>query len=237
MTRPESSADLDIDTPAEIGAWFQDLIAEQVPIHFEGPADEEWTVQAHRVHPAHQHIDFRLPSLKLEAPVWVLRGPLRAHATLRRIRLDFEAPPARELLSDAGLPLLRLALPTLLRRHQRRQAFRVQPTSSHHPRAWLPRPGALPLSLRTMDLSAGGVALLWPPALPLPQPGDLLPGVELELGRDHRLRLQLQVQHLGEEPGESLARVGCAFVGLKPETERELALYLNHLQRRQRGLR
>lgn len=237
MNRPEAPADLDIDNPAEIGAWFHDLGTEQAAVHFEGPEGEVWTVHMHRVVPGKALLEFRLPSLKLDAPAWVLRGPLWAHATLRRIRLDFEAPAQRELLSDAGLPLLRMALPAQLRRHQRRQAFRVQPTSVHHPRAWLPRAGALPMNLRTVDLSAGGVALLWPPALPLPRPGDLLPGVELELGRDHRLRLQLQVQHLGEAPGETQVRVGCAFVGLSADGERELALYLNHLQRRQRGLR
>lgn len=237
MNRPEALVDLDIENPAEIGAWFQDLADEQTPVHLAGPAGQAWTLQALRLQPITQQIDLRLPSLMPEAPEWVLRGPVQAHATLDRIRLDFELPATRVLLADGGLPLLRLPLPTRLRRHQRRQAFRVQPTSLQHPRAWLPRPGALPLCLRTADLSAGGVALLWPASHPLPQPGDLLPGVELELGREQRLPLQLQVQHLGEAAGESSTRVGCAYVQLPPQTERQLALYLNNLQRRQRGLK
>lgn len=237
MNRPEILADLDIANPAEISAWFQNLVDEQVSVHLEGPAGQTWTLQALACLPSTHQFDLRLPSLNLAAPAWVLQGPVHAHATLRRIRLDFELPAPRLLLADAGLPLLRAPLPAELRRHQRRQAFRVQPASSHHPRAWLPRPGALPLAVRTVDLSAGGVALLWPAALPLPLVGDLLPGVELELGRDQRLPVQLQVQHLKDEPPETEPHVGCAFIGLSPAAERQLALYLNHLQRRQRGLR
>ncbi|MFO1253829.1 MAG: PilZ domain-containing protein [Inhella sp.] len=237
MNRPESLADLDIANPAEIGAWFQDLVDEQASVHLEGPDGQSWTLQAQQVQPGSHALELRLPSLKPEAPAWVLKGPVQAHATLNRIRLDFELPAARELRVNGGLPLLCLPLPALLRRHQRRQAFRVQPTSLHHPRAWLPRPGALPLCLRTADLSAGGLSLLWPASQPLPRPGDLLPGVELELGRDQRVALQLQVQHLDETRAEPDPRVGCAFVGLSPQTERQLALYLNNLQRRQRGLR
>lgn len=235
MTRPEALANLDIDNPAEIAAWFQGLAAEQASVQLEGPAGQRWTLQAVRVQP--QGLELRLPGLKPEAPDWVLRGPVRAHATLQRIQLDFTLPDARELLTDGGLPRLRIALPTGLRRHQRRQAFRVQPSSAHHPRAWLPRAGALPLCLRTADLSAGGVALLWPAAQALPQTGDLLPGVELELGREQRLPVQLQVQHLSAEPGDTSTRVGCAFIGLSAGAERQLALFLNQLQRKLRGLR
>ena len=236
---PHSAAhdELTIENPGEIAGWLEEMVDDQVPLHLESAQGQEtWTLQPLRVKRSPGQLDLRLPGLGLQAPAWVLSGPVHAHAALDRIRLEFDLPARRQLVDEGGLPLLRLALPESLRRHQRRQAFRVQPSSVHHPRALLPRASALPLRLRTADLSAGGMALLWSASLPVPQAGDLLPGIELELARDQRVTVQLQVQHVRPaEPGEQPV-VGCAFVALSALAERQLALYLNQLQRRQRNL-
>lgn len=229
--------ELNIEHPGEIAAWLEEMVGDQVPLHLDDALGQQsWTLQPLRVSRTPGHLDLRLPGLGLEAPAWVLKGPVQAHAALDRIRLDFELPTQRQLVDEQGLPLLRVALPERLRRHQRRQAYRVQPASAHHPRVLLPRSADLPLRLRTADLSAGGVALAWSASLPLPQAGELLPDVELELGHELRVSVQLRVQHVRPPDAGESALVGCAFVALSPQAERQLALYLNQLQRRQRGV-
>ena len=130
--------------------------------------------------------------------------------------------------------MLRIALPARLRRHQRRQAFRVSPVSQHHPRALVPVAGQpRPLRLNTQDLSAGGVALIWSSKDGPPSVDQRLDGVELELERDLRLSVNLRVEHLRHNArGEWV--LGCAFVNLPAQTERQLLLHLNQLQRRHR---
>ena len=237
MPHSPTRDELSIEHPGEIAGWLEEMVDDQVPLCLDGTQGHEtWSLQPLCVRRAPAQLDLRLPGLGLQAPSWVLRGPVHAHAALDRIRLEFDLPAERQLVDVGGVPVLRLALPESLRRHQRRQAFRVQPTHLHRPRALLPRVGTLPLRLRAVDLSAGGVALLWSPSLPVPQPGDLLPGVELELARDQRFIVQLQVQHVRPGEGGEPPMLGCAFVALSSDAERHLALYLNQLQRRQRNL-
>ncbi|MBB5205906.1 c-di-GMP-binding flagellar brake protein YcgR [Inhella inkyongensis] len=232
---PQDDSDLLIEHPSEVCAWLEEMVDDQAPLHLEEPGGRHLTLQPLRFVRTPAVLELKLPGVVAQLPDWLLDGPVHAHALLDRIRLDFDLG-RRALAEHEGLPVLRLDLPARLRRHQRRQAFRVQPASVHHPRALLPRGSSLPLRLRTADLSAGGVGILWADALPLPQPGDLLPQVDIELARDLRIQVRLQVQHVRAAQADQPPLVGCAFVELSPMAERQLSLHLNQMQRRQRNL-
>ena len=225
------SQDLDellLDHPSEIAALLDELVDSATPLQLEPPGGELLTLAPLRQDREKGLLWLRLPGLQGGLPPWLLDGPVHAHALLARVRIDFELG-RRDLVDDAGLPALRLAVPTQMRRHQRRQSFRVPSLSQHHPRALLP--GAL--SLAALDISAGGVALVWPAGQDLPVPGELLGPLELELERELRLTTSLRVSHCRRREDGS-AVLGCAFETLTAANERLLAQQLQKLQRRAR---
>ncbi len=228
--------DLEIDHPSEIAALLDEAAQSAVRLHLSSKHEEPMALPLLRWDPSNGLL-LRLPGLRAEAPAWLLQGPVHAHAVLDKVRIDFDLDLERRLTEVDGLPVLQLGVPSRLRRHQRRQAFRVTPMSQHHPRALLPQATqSRPLRLSTQDLSAGGVALVWPNAeATVPELGQLLDGVELELEREVRMPVSLKVEHLRRnDEGQSV--LGCAFVGMSAPAERLLLLHLNQMQRRQRLL-
>jgi flagellar brake protein len=228
--------DLEIDHPSEIAALLDEAAQSTVRLHLSGKHEEAMALPLLRWDPSNGLL-LRLPGLRAEAPAWLLQGPVHAHAVLDKVRIDFDLDFERRLTEADGLPVLQLNVPSRVRRHQRRQAFRVAPLSLHHPRALLAQAGqSRPLRLTTQDLSAGGVALVWPNAeTAVPEIGQLLDGVELELERELRMPVSLKVEHLRQnEEGQWV--LGCAFMALTAQAERLLLLHLNQMQRRQRLL-
>lgn len=225
--------DFDIEHPAEVAALLQEMLDDQVRLHLSAGAEQELALQPLRLD--RHHLVLRWHAIEGgHLPAWLAQGAVHAHATLDRIRLDFELE-ARELRAEVVPPELWLTLPMRLRRHQRRQAFRVQPPSQHYPRAALRAPGgaaALPLSL--LNLSAGGLAVRWPRLWPLPEPGNEVEGLELELARQQLLRVKVSVEHVLMQPEGPV--VGLSFVALPPMAERQIQQHLNEAQRRARTL-
>lgn len=173
----------------------------------------------------------------------VLQGEaLSATAYLDRIPLQFDLAGVLSL-STAGAagtePLrLRSHLPALLYRFQRRQTFRVRPTP-RTPHAVLQHPQQaaqqVPLRLRILDLSLGGLALWLPPEITPFEPGSLLPAVQVELNSGTRFQaaMQLQNSHTGDASGRQM---GLSFAQINAAAERELQLYIEQIQRRTRLL-
>lgn len=224
-----TDTDLELSHPADISALLDELVASQASVLLSPPGGGELSLQALRLDG--DSLLLRLPLLQTP-PAWLLGGPVIAQALLARVRIEF-ALGERRLDQDEGRPVLRLRLPARIRRHQRRQTFRVSPLSSHHPRLLLPWQGqALRLSAR--DLSAGGIALRWPAQAPAPTPGSEFADAVLEVSRELRLPLRLRVEHV--QTGFDEAIIGCAFIGLAPQGERQLLQQLQLMQRRQRKL-
>lgn len=217
-----------LDHPSEIAALLDELVETATPLHLSAPSGDSLALAPLRHDRGGGLLWVRLPGLQNAGPAWLTDGPVHAHALLARVRIDFELG-RRDQAADAGLPALRLAVPTQLRRHQRRQSFRVPALSQHHPRALLPGR----LSLAAVDISTGGVALIWPADRPLPVPGELLGPLELELERELRLPLQLRISHCRRREDGS-AVLGCAFESLSASQERVLAQQVQKLERRAR---
>lgn len=220
--------DLELTHPADIASLLQELVASQAVVHISPPGGGTLSLPAQQLRDG--ELWLRLPLLQTP-PTWLLQGPLHAHALLARVRIDFELGRRRMELVD-GRPTLRVAQPSRLQRHQRRQSFRVSPVSALHPRLMLPQPDEAPLRLAVRDISGGGMALRWPADRTLPPPTTVWHDAVLELSRDLRLPIALRVEHV--QDGFEEAVIGCAFVNLNPQAERQLLQHLQLLQRRQR---
>ena len=118
------------------------------------------------------------------------------------------------LVRGARSCALQARLPKVLYRFQRRSAFRVRTLDRHTPVARLRHP-AIPemmLTLRVIDVSSGGCALLVPDDVPAIEPGLTLHGVQLELDADTRFMGSVQILHVSSlsGPGNGL-RAGCEW--------------------------
>lgn len=230
--------DLELDHATDIAALLNEVAKAKALVHLQGAAGDELTLQALAFEATDGRLHLRLPGLQAQAPDWTLHAPLHAHTMLGKVRIDFDLDldTPRQVVEQSGLPVLALGAPSRVRRHQRRHAYRVTPLSKQYPRASLSRPGQTrPLRMGTQDLSASGVALVWPQAIAAPAPGQRLDGVELELERGQRIAVNLQVEHV--RPGFTGEWVvGCAYVQLPAQSERQLLLHLNQLQRMHRML-
>ncbi len=227
--------ELEIAHPTEIAAWLSQAQQVNAKLALQSPQGDAVTLSLLRVDRDAATVDLRWPGMQVTAlPAWLTDGPVQVQVTLDKIRMDFELG-TRSLLTHEGLPVLRIALPPVMRRHQRRQAFRVPPASPHFPRAfWHAPQRTSPLRLVLCDLSAGGLGLRWPAQTPLPSINTVLEGIDIELERGQRIAVTLRVEHQRETP-EGMV-LGCAFVGLPPMAERNLLQHLNQAQRRRRVL-
>ncbi len=161
-----------------------------------------------------------------------------AVAYLDSVKLQFDLS-GLVVVRSARSSALQAALPDVVYRFQRRQAFRVRPLASTAPVARLRHPSMpeMALELRVLDVSIGGCALLVPPDVPPLQPGTRLSSVVVSLDPDTTFETALQMQHVTSiHPDERGVRMGCAWVRLSPSAERSLQLYIDQTQKRRRLL-
>jgi len=236
---PEASGDFRIQASAEVLVLLQALRDQQIPITLSTPAgiavqsclsavDAQFAALGFDIHPD----DPLLPQLLSAEEV-------TAVAFLDQIKLQFELEGLL-LLSSKALThgaVLRSPLPSRLYRFQRRQAFRVRP-STRTPQLKLPhpQPGGAELRLRILDLSLGGLAVLWPTELAAPEPGEPFASAQIELDRDTRFEASLRVQNIRPEADGGLL-LGLNFARIDNEAERLLQRYIDQVQKLGRLLR
>ncbi|MCH7345840.1 flagellar brake protein [Pelomonas sp. CA6] len=229
-----SPAEFRLDSPAEIQGWLRELLARQQRIQL-------CTPDGLGVHSVLLALDATHGALSLEVPPenealdeLLQSQEVQATAYLDRIRLEFELPGLCRVDGASGR-VLRAALPTELYRFQRRQAYRVSAGSGLYPALCLG--GEAPLRLRVINLSMGGLALLWPATLELPAEQALIEGAELELDLDTQIALCLRVQHVTPAEGPHPAQLGCGFEQLSAMAARALQRYIDQAQKRERLMR
>ena len=235
----EASGDFRIQASAEVLVLLQALQEQQIPITLSTPGgisvqtclsavDAQFGAIGFDVHPD----DPLLPELLSAEEV-------TAVAYLDQIKLQFELEGLLLLSSTAlaGGAVLRSPLPNRLYRFQRRQAFRVRP-STRTPQIRLPDPNEAGqvLQLRILDLSLGGVAVLWPAALAAPAPGSSIATAQVELDRDTRFEAGLRVQNLRPD-AEGALLLGLNFARIDTDAERQLQRYIDQVQKLGRLLR
>lgn len=157
-------------------------------------------------------------------------------AFLDNVKIQFTVGTAEPVQFD-GRPAFRVRLPQQLLRMQRRSCARRQPPQTRPAACLVPSPagGGQYESVRVIDLSAGGLAMLaHPQQFELPLERDIehcyldLPGVG-------QISVTLRVRHVDRAVvGGHGRRCGCEFVNLGPSASRMLQRYLNRLDSDQR---
>ena len=141
------------------------------------------------------------------------------------------------LVHNGKFVAISCAIPSEIFRFQRRDCFRVRPLLRSEPVARFRHPATadLELSLRVLDVSIGGCALLLPLDVPTLEPGVLLSPVELELDADTHITVPLHLHHLSSMSVESRGmKLGCEFHKASNESLRLLQRYIDQTQKKRR---
>lgn len=173
----------------------------------------------------------------------LLRGnEATAVCYIESVKLQFELH-GLALVSGVEATALQADIPSRLYRFQRRQGYRVKPLERSNPTVQFmhPKDPTRKMSLRVIDVSIGGCALL------LPLNGPQVPGrVELQVVRadldaDTRFNCGMMIHHaspLRDLDGELTGhKLGCEWLRLDGSAQRALQRYIDLVQRRRRMLR
>ncbi|MBN8440734.1 MAG: flagellar brake protein [Thauera sp.] len=164
---------------------------------------------------------------------------------LDRIRIQFALPGVTKRDQVDG-PVFAAPLPTEVLRLQRRDFYRlstpVTQTATCAVPLELPDGARKTVSLRILDISGGGIAVVVPPSdLPF-APGMTFNGCELKLPELEPIRTRLTVRNLFRlvtRNGVEMLRAGCEFSDLPPQAESIIQRYILKIERernaRERG--
>ena len=185
-----------------------------------------------------QRIAFEVETGDPRLPGLAEANEATAVAYLASVKLQFEL---RDLVLVHGdkATALQASLPRHVYRFQRRTAFRVLTLARGAPTALLRHPSLpdMQLSLRIVDISISGCALLLPDDVPPLQPGSVINGVRLEFDADTALQLTLRIQHVSSSLTTGAGqRLGCEILQRDGSNERLLQRYIDQTQKRRRLL-
>ena len=153
---------------------------------------------------------------------------------LNNVKVQFDVSNL-VLVRGARAHVLSCTLPREMFRFQRRNSFRVRPPMRNSPVARLRHPdiAGMPLSLRVLDISIGGCALLLPHDVTAPRPGAVLEQVEIDLDDDTRFDVNMRLAHVTAIHSDARGvRIGCEFLHAGGDAVRALQRFIDHTQKR-----
>jgi c-di-GMP-binding flagellar brake protein YcgR len=234
----DDRAQFRVDDSSELLRLLQQLRDSSVPVTLSGPSCAAVTSQLWSVDAAQRLISFSADAADLHMQRLTQVDEAVAVAYLDNVKLQFEVRDPM-LVRAAASCALRARLPAVLYRFQRRASYRVRTLDRRAPKAQLRHPSMpdMHISLRIVDLSAGGCALLLPDDIPALQPGTQLAGVRIELDSDAAFEATLRLQHVSAmHGGGSGQRLGCEFIDLAGQAKRLLQRFIDQTQQRRRLL-
>ena len=155
---------------------------------------------------------------------------------LDSIKVNFDVR-GMMLVHNGKATAISCGMPAEIFRFQRRDCFRVRPLLRSEPLARFRHPEHpdRQLSLRVLDVSIGGCALLLPHDVPTLEPGVLLGSVELDLDADTHIVVPLHLHHLSSMAVEGHGlKLGCEFHKASNESLRVLQRYIDQTQKKRR---
>jgi c-di-GMP-binding flagellar brake protein YcgR len=156
-------------------------------------------------------------------------------ATMDGVKVQFSARRAEPTVFEGGVAL-RVRLPEMMMRLQRRETFRVRAPLSCQ--LALDVDGRLCVfEVRVADLSLGGVSLTTDRSYVSMEPGKLLENCRIALGALGTLAVDLEVRNVIESrsrTGARQLRFGCRFVALPRAMENLVSRYIAQLERNRR---
>jgi c-di-GMP-binding flagellar brake protein YcgR len=235
---PDTWAPFRVDNPSEIGAMLRQLRDAATPMVLSAPAGAAMVAELWSIDTEQRRVNFTADDNSPVLQQLVDADEAVAVGYLDSVKLQFDLQNLL-LVRGARTCALQASLPTALYRFQRRSAYRVRTLDRHTPVARLRHP-AIPemmLTLRVIDVSIGGCALLVPEDVPAIEPGLTLHGVQLELDADTRFVASVHILHVGSVNGQGYGlRAGCEWHSLPAESQRALQRYIDQTQKRRRLL-
>ena len=181
------------------------------------------------------HIDFDTETLMIDSAAQpainqqlIEKGQAFFQATLNQVAIEFSVQPISATSHD-GLPALMGPIPAFLRRLQRRDSFRVQP-SLNSPATCTLNTKTSSLTLPIFDISAGGISFLDEDSVLNASKGHIYSDSKLQLPGVGVVTVDLQVER--QQPhvlasGKKMDRYGCAFFQLNPAEQIRIQNYIN----------
>lgn len=224
----------------DIEALLQRLLDSRALVTLSGPQGSHYTTVLCGMDGERAVLDFDAQAGDAVGLAALLKTQeVTAVAYLDSIKVQFELDVVMRPDEGAG-STLRAHYPAAVYRFQRRSSFRVRPLLSLDPQARFEHPSSphQPVSLRVLDISLLGVALLLPDGVPMVPAGAMVEGCTIELDADTRIEVGLEVHHVSVigSPSQG-ARLGCELHGVRGESERILQRYIDQTQKRQLALK
>ena len=226
------------DHPRDILALLRRLRDSAVAVSLSGPGGNHLNASIWSVDEQHHRLALEVEPGDTQLAGLVEGNEATAVAYLDSIKLQFDLQDL-VLVRSARATALQCELPVCIYRFQRRSSFRVRTLERSAPTAHLRHPGMpdMALSLRILDLSIGGCALLLPDQVPTMPLGLMLRGVALALDIDTRVVVTLRLQHASSINSHSQGlRLGCEFLQLELQAQRLLQRHIDQTQKRRRLL-
>lgn len=219
-------------------ALLRQLRDSSVPVMLSSPAGSTLTTTLWALDDERDRLSFSAESGHPQLDVLIEADEVVAVAYLESVKLQFDLQ-GLVVVRSFNACALQCRLPGEVYRFQRRSAYRVRPVERQQPKARLRHPSMpdMQLSLRVLDVSAGGCAIWLPQDVPVLQAGTRLAEVTIELDELTRFSAALTLQHVTAlQPGDRGVRLGCAWQPLSGSAERTLQRWIDQAQKRRRLL-
>lgn len=221
---------------SEIAALLRRMQDASVPVNLNAPHGSVYTTQLWTADAARGALSFAAAANDPQLQAVLEGDEAVVVAYLDNIKLQFDVAHL-VLVHGTRSCALQTTYPHVVFRFQRRGSFRVRPLLHDAPLARFPHPMIpdMVLTLRVLDLSVGGCALLLPQDVPMLEPGVLINRAQLELDITTRFETGLRLHHVTAIQADSSGvRLGCEMARLSQEAERTLQRYVDQTQKRQR---
>lgn len=227
-----------VSSPAEIVSLIKQLADGNVLVNLSTPEGACYGSTVWALDPARGLVCLSADANDPKLQALLESSEVVAVAYLDSVKLQFDLQDLVLVHGGHG-SALNARFPRELFRFQRRNSFRVKPLLGTSPTAKFAHPAHpdLPLALRVLDVSIGGLALFLPNEQPPVEPGVRIERVQIELDGDTRLAVDIVVHHVTLLHHESKgARLGCEMVDLPGDGSRALQRYIDQTQKRRRLL-
>lgn len=227
-----------INSPSEMLSMLRKLQDGNVLLNLSSPAGTTLTTQLLAADATRGVVSFSADAHDPRVQYLVEDGQAVVVGHLDSIKVQFNID--RIALAKLGSDtVLTTKFPREMFRFQRRSSFRVRPLLKSSPTARLRHPSSpdLRLTLRVLDVSLGGCAVLLTEGTPAIEEDTVIAGVQIDLDADTRFTTSLRLQHVTIVTSEPYGlRLGCQLVDSGRDAERALQFYIDQTQKRRRML-
>ncbi|HEX4598266.1 MAG TPA: flagellar regulator YcgR PilZN domain-containing protein, partial [Burkholderiaceae bacterium] len=223
----------------EIETLIARVCDERLPMTVYWGSNGQFAVtQIMKVDAVHNELHFDMPNTPQQQYQLLEASELTFVAFIESIKLQFTLEAPRRS-SDSGYPTFHCAMPDRVLRLQRREYYRVRTPDAVSASCLVPYSGdrAQYESLRVLDVSVGGLAMLAYPRHFDPSQGTVIDRCYLDLPGVGTVTVRLRVAHVEASHDELSRRCGCEFIDLSPQARMMLQRYVHRIDVEQRQLR